>query len=88
MLQQDKMEDYVIATGRSVPLKHFVQSAFAYFDLNMDEYLELNEILLRPTELQCSYANPQKAFKQLGWKAQYDVDNVVKMMIEEELKEL
>jgi len=86
MLQQEKVDDYVIATGRSVPLKYFVQSAFDYFDLEMDKYLEINEVLLRPTELRCSYANPEKAYQQLDWKAQYDVDDVVKMMIEEELK--
>lgn len=86
MLQQTKADDYVIATGRSVTLKHFVHSAFNYFNLDMEQYLVLNKVLLRPTELRCSYANPDKAHQQLGWKAQYDVDDVVKMMIEDELR--
>jgi len=85
MLQQKKADDYVIATGKSVSLRHFVKAAFDYFDLDMDEHLVLNKVFLRPTELRCSYANPDKAYKQLGWKAQYDVDDVVKMMIEDEL---
>jgi len=86
MLQQEKADDYVIATGRSVSLKHFVQSAFDYFDLDMEKYLVLNKVFLRPTELRCSYADPDKALQQLDWKAQYDVDDVVRMMIEDELK--
>ena len=77
----------MIATGRSVSLKHFVIAAFNYFNLDMEQHLVLNKVLLRPTELRCSYANPSKAQQQLGWKAQYDVDDVVKMMIEEELTE-
>jgi len=86
MLQQEKADDFVIATGRSVSLKHFVKTAFDYFDLDMEQYLVLNEVFLRPTELRCSYADPDKAYHQLGWKAQYDIDDVVKMMIEEELR--
>ena len=87
MLQQENANDYVIATGRSVTLKHFVMNAFNYFKLDPEQYLVLNKTLLRPTELRCSYANPEKAQQQLDWKAQYDVDDVVKMMIEEELQE-
>jgi GDPmannose 4,6-dehydratase len=85
MLQQEKADDFVIATGRSVSLKHFVQSAFDYFNLDMQTHLVLKKVLLRPTELRCSFANPDKAEKQLGWKAKYDVDDVVRMMIEAEL---
>jgi len=87
MLQQENAEDYVIATGQSVSLKHFVLSAFNYFNLDVEKHLALNKVLLRPTELRCSYANPEKAQQQLGWKAKYNVDDVVRMMIEEELQE-
>jgi len=86
MLQQEKADDYVIATGRSVSLKHFVQSAFDYFDLDMDKHLVLSKVFLRPTELRRSYADPSKAEHQLKWKAEYDVDDVVRMMIEDEMK--
>ncbi len=87
MLQQENANDYVIATGRSVTLKHFVMKAFNYFNLDPEQHLVLNKTLLRPTELRCSYANPEKAQQQLDWKAQYDVDDVVTIMIEEELRE-
>jgi GDPmannose 4,6-dehydratase len=86
MLQQDKADDYVIATGRSVSLRYFVEQAFAYFNLDMEQYLVQNNAFLRPTELRCSYADPEKACKLLKWKAQYDIDDVVKMMIDDELK--
>ncbi len=86
MLQQPWAEDYVIATGKSVSLKYFVQIAFDYFNLDMQQYLKVNEDFLRPTELRCSYANPARANHKLGWQAQHDVDDVVKMMIEYELQ--
>lgn len=86
MLQQEKAEDFVIATGRSVSLKHFVQSAFDYLNLDMEKYLLSNNALLRPTELRCSYADASKAEHELGWKAENDVDDVVRLMIEDELK--
>jgi len=85
MLQNKQADDYVIATGKSVSLKYFVQSAFDYFDLDMDKHLVLDKVFLRPTELRCSYANPEKAHQQLDWKAKYVVDDVVKMMIEDEI---
>lgn len=87
MLQQDKAEDYVIATGRSVSLKYFVKTAFDCFELDMDKFLVQNDAFLRPTELRCSYADPSRAHKELKWQAQYDVDDVVKMMIEDELRQ-
>lgn len=85
MLQQDKANDYVIATGRSVSLRHFVKTAFDYFELDIDKYLVYNKQFLRPTELRCSYADPSRARKELHWQAQYDVDDVVRMMIEDEI---
>ena len=85
MLQQDQANDYVIATGRSVSLRHFVQTAFDYFDLDIDKYLVHNKQFLRPTELRCSYADPSRARTELHWQAQYDVDDVVRMMIEDEI---
>ncbi len=86
MLQQDKAEDYVIATGHSVSLKYFVQKTFAYFNLDMNKHLLLNDAFLRPTELRCTYADPSKAYQQLHWKAHYQINDIIKLMIEAELK--
>ena len=86
MLQQDKAEDYVIATGHSVSLKYFVQKTFDYFRLDKDKYLIQNNTLLRPTELRATYADPSKAQQQLNWQAKYQVDDVIQLMIKDALK--
>ncbi len=88
MLQQEQSQlaDYIIATGHSVSLKYFVQKTFSELNLDINKYLLLNDSLLRPTDLRAAYANPEKAYKELNWKAQYHVDDVIKMMIKNELK--
>ncbi len=86
MLQQDKAEDYVIATGQSVSLNYFVQKTFDYFNLDKNKHLIQNNTLLRPTDLRATYADPSKAYQQLNWKSHYQIDNVIRLMIEDELK--
>jgi GDPmannose 4,6-dehydratase len=88
MLQQDEPDDYVIATGRSISLEDFVNKAFKYFNLNYREYMKTNEELVRPTDISFSSGDASKAARKLKWTPEYLVDDVIKMMIEAELKEL
>ncbi|MBL1210467.1 GDP-mannose 4,6-dehydratase [Geminocystis sp. GBBB08] len=85
MLQQEQPDDYVIATGASYSLEDFVESAFSYFNLDWHDYVISNPELLRPTDLSISKGNPEKAQKILGWKARYQMGDVVKMMIESKI---
>ncbi len=80
MLQQDKMADYVIATGESFLLEDFVRLAFEEFGLDWRAHTELNPELLRATEVQSSLGNPIKAKEQLGWVATHKMPDVVKKM--------
>ena len=80
MMQLDKPDDFVIATGRQESLKYFVSKAFEYFDLDWQKYVEIEPSFFRPNEIVSSVGNPQKAIEVLGWSKPTDVDGVIKMM--------
>ena len=82
MLQQERAEDYVIATGETRSLMHFVEQTFAYLGLDSREYVISNPALRRLADVAVSRANPAKAEKDLAWSARYRTDDVVRMMIE------
>jgi len=81
MLQKDKPEDYVVATGETHSLEEFVRVAFEFLDLNYKNYLEIDKKLYRPTDIIENAADPAKALKKLGWKAQYSFNDVIQNMI-------
>ena len=82
MLQQERAEDYVIATGETRPLSYFVEQAFARLGLDSRDHVSSNPALRRPTDIPVSLANPAKAQLGLGWKARHRIDDVVRMMVE------
>lgn len=80
MLQQEQANDYVIATGTSRSLAYFVERAFAWFDLDWRAHVRFNNQLRRPSDIALSQGNPSKAARQLGWRAQFDIDAVIDQM--------
>jgi len=84
MLQQERPDDFVIATGESSKLEDFVARAFACVDLDWRDHVISDPRLLRPTELAVGRGNPTKAFEKLGWQAAYKMKDVVRMMVEAE----
>ena len=82
MLQQDKADDYVIATGETHTLKDFVFEAFKVFGLESEKYIVSDSSLLRPSEIMVSRGNPLKAMNVLGWQAKTKMPDVVKMMLQ------
>jgi GDPmannose 4,6-dehydratase len=84
MLQQDKPDDYVIATGETRPLRDFVELAFKQVGLDWHEHTVIDSSLFRPTELLVGRANPAKAAAQLGWSAQFHMHDVARMMVQAE----
>lgn len=82
MLQQDKADDYVIATGETYTLKDFVFEAFKVVGLESEKYIVSDSSLLRPSEIMVSRGNPIKAMNVLGWKAKFKMSEVVKMMLQ------
>ena len=81
MLQQDKADDYVIATGKTNPLKRFIQLAFEAVGLDWQNHVQVNSDFIRPSELMISKGNPNKARKVLGWEANYQLNEIVNNMV-------
>ena len=84
MLQQDKPDDYVIATGELNPLSRFVELAFKEAGLDWQDHVEADPAFMRPTDIARGFGNPSKAKKKLGWSAKNRMADVVRMMMEEE----
>lgn len=81
MLQQDTPGDHVIATGETNTLEAFVAEVFAQLGLDWQAHVSTDPSLLRPSEIMVSRANPEKAFKDLGWQAQQRMKDVIRIMI-------
>lgn len=87
ILQQPEPDDYVIGTGESHSVKEFVETAFKYAGLaNWQEYIEIDPRYYRPTEVENLVADPRKAKEKLGWEAKTKFDELVKIMMDEDLK--
>ena len=82
MLQLDKPEDFVIATGVTHSLEDFVAYAFKTQGLNWQEHVISDHSLFRPTDLSVSRADPGRAKKVLGWQAKVTMEQVVEKMIQ------
>lgn len=82
MLQAPVPTDLIIATGRTVSLQYFVQQSFAYFDLDWKDHVQSDAALLRPSDIEFGAGDPSKAYSSLGWKAEHDVDFVIRRMCE------
>lgn len=80
MLQQQQPEDFVIATGLASSLQSFVKEAFDFFDLNWEDHTISSREFFRPSDLNWSQGNPDKARRVLGWEARSFMPTVVKML--------
>lgn len=80
MLQQDDMQDFVIATGKSHKLEDFVALAFSCFGLDWHDHVTIDESLFRPTDLSISRADPTLALEKLGWSAKHQLHDIVRDM--------
>ncbi len=86
MLQYDKPEDFVIATGRTTSVRDMCKIAFDYLGLNYKDYVIIDKELFRPAEVEILIGNPSKAEKCLGWKADTTLEEMIKEMVEADLK--
>jgi len=122
MLQQEKAEDYVIATGITTSVREFVRKSFEELGIEIEfagkdenergviigydeqqvvsmglnpERIQMGKTVVkvdsryfRPTEVELLIGDASKAFKQLGWKPKYNLDGLIKDMIQADLKEM
>lgn len=86
MLQQDEPDDYVIATGVQHSVKEFLEQAFAYVGLAWRDYVVTDPNLLRPAEVEHLLGDASKARKKLGWEPTVSFHELVRMMVDADLK--
>ncbi len=88
MLQQDKPDDYVVATGRTVSVREFCQLAFDYVGLKMEDHVVIDPRYMRPAEVEVLLGDPSKAQKQLGWAAETSLEQLMTEMVDADLERL
>ncbi len=88
MLQQDDPQDFVIATGQSHSVKEFLEEAFSYADLDWKEYVEIDPRYFRPTEIELLLGDAGKAQKILGWEPEVGFKELVRLMVDADIKAL
>jgi len=88
MLQQDAPDDFVVATGETHTVKEFVEAAFGCAGLDWEKHVVIDPKFIRPAEVELLIGDPSKAKKKLGWEPRVSFNELVKMMVEGDLKEL
>ena len=86
ILQHDRPDDFVIATGTSHSLAEFVEVAFRAVGLDWREHVDVDASFCRPSDITNSRADPSRAQRLLGWEPQHFMADVVKLMIEAEMR--
>ena len=88
MLQQDKPDDYVIATGITHTVREFVEAALIAANLKPDveKYVHFDKQFTRPAEVDVLTGDASKAKRVLGWQPKVDFANLVKIMVENDLR--
>jgi GDPmannose 4,6-dehydratase len=88
MLQQQKADDYIIATGKTYSVKEFLNLVFEYADLDVAKYVEIDTRLYRPHEVPYLLGDATKANKVLNWKPKTDLKTLAIMMYEQDLQNI
>lgn len=85
MLQQDKPDDYVIATGETHSVEEFLTEAFSYAGLDWHDYVEMDPKYLRPSEVELLVGDASKARKTLGWEPKVTFTDLVRLMVDADM---
>lgn len=88
MLQMPKPDDYVIGTGQLHSVQDFVEEAFSYVDLDWKKWVEISDNYKRPSDVNYLRADITKAKKVLNWKPKIKFKELVKIMVDEDIKKL
>jgi len=86
MLQTDAPEDYVIATGETHTVREFLEETFRCLELDPEQHVEIDPRYFRPTEVDMLLGDPSKAREQLGWTPKVGFNELVKMMVEADMR--
>lgn len=88
MLQQDKPDDYVIATNETHTIREFLDVAFGHVGLDWEKYVEIDPRYYRPAEVDLLIGDMTKAQKQLGWKPKTTFKELAELMVDADIEEL
>src|SRR5574339_505654 len=88
MLQQDKADDYVIATGQTHSVRNLVEVAFGHAGLDWQKYVKQDPRFLRPAEVDHLIGDASKARRVLGWEPQVTFDQLIARMVDADLARL
>lgn len=86
MLQQPQPDDYVVATGKMIPVRTFCELAFGHVGLDYRDFVEIDPRYFRPAEVDQLLGDPSKARRQLGWQPSTTVEQLATMMVEHDLE--
>jgi len=86
MLQQDKPDDYVVATGQTWSVREFCERAFGHAGMDYKDFVAFDQRYLRPAEVDLLLGDPAKAKAKLGWEPKTSFDELVKMMVDNDLE--
>ena len=87
MLQQDEPDDYCVATGETHAVQEFVEKAFAHAGIeDWKKYVKIDPRFVRPAEVHHLQGKPDKVMSKLGWKPKVTFDELVKMMVDADIK--
>jgi GDPmannose 4,6-dehydratase len=88
MLQQEKPDDYVVATGVTTTVRDMCKIAFAHAGLDMDKHLIIDPAFFRPAEVDVLLGDSSKARRALGWKPEIDLETMIREMVDADLDRL
>src|SRR3954462_8424045 len=86
MLQQERPDDYVVATGETHSVREFLELAFSHLGLDWRDFVEFDARYTRPSEVDVLLGDPSKARQVLGWEAEVSFPELVEMMVEHDLE--
>jgi GDPmannose 4,6-dehydratase len=86
MLQSEVAEDFVVGTGEDHSVREFLEEAFSYAGLDMEEHVRIDSRYFRPTEVEELVADPAKAKKKLNWNPKIKFDDLVKIMVDADMR--
>ena len=85
MLQQDKPDDYVVATGRTTTVREMCRIAFEHVGLDMDKYVVIDPAFYRPAEVDVLLGDPAKAKAKLGWEPD-TLEDMIREMVDADME--
>jgi GDPmannose 4,6-dehydratase len=85
MMQAERPDDYVIATGETHSVREFVEGAFSYLDLDWRDYVEIDPWYYRPSEVDVLQGDATKARRALGWEPKVSFTDLIRLMVDSDM---